>query len=137
MTLAERPRAATRSVVREIADRRLADVKPELDALGAAALARAVAAAPEPRPIVDALAAPGLHLIAEVKRRSPSAGAIVEADDALARAEELRDKLARQAAAGWDEARARTAVRGWLFTAVGLFWSIRAAASLRRPTLAA
>ena len=86
MTLAERPRAAGRNVVREIADRRQAEVKPELDALGAAALARAVAAAPEPRPIVDALAAPGLHLIAEVKRRSPSAGTIVEADDAVARA---------------------------------------------------
>ena len=86
MTLAERPRAANRSVVREIADRRLAEVRPELDALGAAALARMVAAAPEPRGVVDALAAPGLHLIAEVKRRSPSAGAIVEADDAVARA---------------------------------------------------
>ena len=86
MTLAERPRAASRSVVREIAARRLAEVRPELDALGTTALARAVAAAPEPRAVVEVLAAPGLHLIAEVKRRSPSAGPIVEADDAVARA---------------------------------------------------
>jgi tryptophan synthase beta subunit len=86
VTIAERPRAASRSVVREIADRRLAEVVPELDALGPAGLRRALAAAPEPRRVVDALAAPGLHLIAEVKRRSPSAGMIVEADDAVARA---------------------------------------------------
>ena len=39
-----------------------------------------------PRPVVDRLAAPGLHLIAEVKRRSPSAGDIAAADDAVARA---------------------------------------------------
>ncbi len=74
------------TVVHEIAARRLADVVPELDALGRAGLARAVAAAPAPRPIVDALAAPGLHLIAEVKRSSPSAGSIAAGDDAVARA---------------------------------------------------
>ncbi|HEU0243350.1 MAG TPA: hypothetical protein VFQ75_05550, partial [Candidatus Limnocylindrales bacterium] len=74
------------SVVADIAARRLAEVTPELDALGAPALRAAVAAAPQPRPVVDAFAAPGVHLIAEVKRRSPSAGAIVEADDAVARA---------------------------------------------------
>ncbi len=42
--------------------------------------------APAPRPVVVALAAPGLHLIAEVKRRSPSAGEIAASDDAVARA---------------------------------------------------
>ena len=47
---------------------------------------RAVAAAPDPRPVAEALAAPGLHLIAEVKRRSPSAGEIAAADDVVARA---------------------------------------------------
>ncbi len=74
------------TVVHEIAARRLADVAPELDALGRAGLARAVAAASAPRSIVDALAAPGLHLIAEVKRSSPSAGAIAAGDDAVVRA---------------------------------------------------
>jgi phosphoribosylanthranilate isomerase len=74
------------TVVGEIAARRLADVVPELDALGRGGLAAAVAAAPAPRDIVDALAAPGLHLVAEVKRSSPSAGAIATGDDAVARA---------------------------------------------------
>ena len=37
-------------------------------------------------PSSSRLAAPGLHLIAEVKRRSPSAGDIAAADDAVARA---------------------------------------------------
>ncbi len=88
MTVADRPAAGTKgaNVVREIAARRLADVTPELDALGRAGLARAVAAAPTPRPIADALAAPGLHLVAEIKRSSPSAGAIATSDDAVARA---------------------------------------------------
>jgi tryptophan synthase beta subunit len=74
------------NVVREIAARRLADVRPELDALGRDGLRRALAAAPEPRPVAEALAEPGLHLIAEVKRRSPSAGAIAPSDDVVARA---------------------------------------------------
>ncbi|MEW6224103.1 MAG: tryptophan synthase subunit beta [Chloroflexota bacterium] len=99
MTLAERSHSRSGSgarsaaaasprvnVVREIAARRLADVRPELDALGRDGLRRALAAAPAPRPIAEALADPGLHLIAEVKRRSPSAGAIAAADDAVARA---------------------------------------------------
>jgi tryptophan synthase beta chain/phosphoribosylanthranilate isomerase len=88
MTLAERARVTARrsNVVREIAARRLADVRPELDALGRDGLRRALAAAPAPRPIAETLADPGLHLIAEVKRRSPSAGAIAATDDAVARA---------------------------------------------------
>ena len=73
-------------VVAEIAARRLADMVPVLDSLGADGLARAVAAAPRPRPVAEAFAAPGLHLIAEVKRSSPSAGAIAAGDDAIARA---------------------------------------------------
>ncbi len=73
-------------VVAEIAARRLAEIVPELDALGRDGLRRAVAAAPAPRPVAVALAAPGTHLIAEVKRRSPSAGAISGTDDAVARA---------------------------------------------------
>ena len=74
------------AVVAEIAARRAADVIPELDALGRDGLRRAVAAAPAPRPVAEALAAPGLHLIAEVKRRSPSVGDIALGDDAVARA---------------------------------------------------
>jgi len=84
-----RPRIRARAgagVVAGIAARRLADVVPELDALGRDGLRRAVAAAPVPRPVAEALAAPGLHLIAEVKRRSPSAGAIAAEDDAAVRA---------------------------------------------------
>ncbi len=58
-----------------------------LDELGAAELRRRVSAAPEPRPFALRLAQPGLHLIAEIKRRSPSAGRIAaEADDPVARA---------------------------------------------------
>ena len=39
---------------------------------------------PPPRPFAERLARPGLHLIAEVKRRSPSAGAIAAAGDDVA-----------------------------------------------------
>jgi len=79
MTIAERPvRARTRrpNVVAEIAARRATDIRTELARLGVAERRRRLAAAPPPRPIAERLAAPGLHLIAEVKRRSPSAGAI-------------------------------------------------------------
>ena len=86
MTATTRPAAARGGVVAEIAARRLADVLPELDALGRAGLARGVSAAPAPRPIAEVLAGPGLHLVAEVKRRSPSVGEIAAGDDAVARA---------------------------------------------------
>ena len=86
MTVAARPRSRSGSVVDEIAARRRTDVAAELDALGRDGLREALAAAPAPRPVAEALAAPGLHLIAEVKRRSPSAGDIAASDDAVARA---------------------------------------------------
>ncbi len=97
MTILEGPRPARApkprgaggrgGVVREIADRRLAELGPALDAMTDAELTRKLAAAPTPRPFAAALADPGLHLIAEIKRRSPSAGAIAgPREDIVARA---------------------------------------------------
>jgi tryptophan synthase beta chain/phosphoribosylanthranilate isomerase len=80
MTVAAPRRARQRSVLDEIAERRRADVAD----LGKAP---AVGDLPPPRPIVDRLAASGLHLIAEVKRSSPSAGEIAPRDlDVVAQA---------------------------------------------------
>ncbi len=85
------PSRGRAGVVAEIAARRAADVSAELDGRTYASLADEAAAASTvpggaPRPIVGRLAAPGLHLIAEVKRRSPSAGAIAAAVDPVAQA---------------------------------------------------
>ena len=86
MTIATRRRSRA-GVVTEIAARRRADVLAELADLDRAELRRRVRAAPPPRPVAERLAAPGLHLIAEVKRSSPSAGAIAAAgEDLVARA---------------------------------------------------
>ena len=52
----------------------------------AATASPALPAAPVRGPSPRRLAAPGLHLIAEVKRRSPSAGDIAASDDVIARA---------------------------------------------------
>ena len=114
------------NVVQEIAARRLADVVPELDALGRAGLAAAVAAAPDPRPIVDALAAPGLHLVAEVKRSSPSAGVIAAGADAVARA--------RAYAAGGASAISVLCEPHWFGGSVDDLRAVRAAVSV--PVLA-
>jgi tryptophan synthase beta subunit len=92
MTVVERakgraPRAAAPSVVEEIARRRAADVATELGTATYRDLARRAADAPAPREIAARLARPGLHLIAEIKRSSPSAGAIAaKGDDLVARA---------------------------------------------------
>ncbi len=48
----------------------------------------AVAAMPPTRPVVDAFAAPGLSVIAEVKRSSPSKGALADIPDPAALASE-------------------------------------------------
>ena len=82
--LPEAPRSRL-GVVGEIAARRRIDVRAELDASTRAGLARRVAAAPAPRPIAERLARPGLHVIAEIKRASPSAGAIAAAGEDVVR----------------------------------------------------
>jgi tryptophan synthase beta subunit len=75
------------SVLHEIADQRRADLESELAAFDRRAADRAAADAPRSRDVVGTLARPGLHLIAEIKRRSPSAGAIPGGDlDVAARA---------------------------------------------------
>ncbi|TAJ99383.1 MAG: tryptophan synthase subunit beta [Chloroflexota bacterium] len=85
MTVAARPRPAA-GVVAEVAARRRVDVLAALADLDAGELRRRVAVAPPPRPIAERLAAPGLHVIAEIKRSSPSAGTIAAAgDDIVAR----------------------------------------------------
>jgi tryptophan synthase beta chain len=73
---APRPRATPGrpGVLEEIAARRRMDIGSELAGTTERDLQRAAGAAPPPRPIAARLAAPGLHLIAELKRASPSAG---------------------------------------------------------------
>jgi len=81
------PGSAARNIVAEIAARRRTDIADEMARLSLDEHLAIAAATPAPRPILDRLARPGLHLIAEIKRSSPSAGAIASADeDIVARA---------------------------------------------------
>src|SRR3954470_868921 len=76
-----------RNVVEEIAERRRADVRAEMARLSLEEHLAAAEATPAARPILERLAAPGLHLIAEIKRSSPSAGVIAaDGEDIVARA---------------------------------------------------
>jgi tryptophan synthase beta subunit len=81
-----------RGIVHEIAARRAVDLAADAAAAaGASATAATSTAAPSspasaPRPLLPALARPGLHVIAEVKRRSPSVGELGADDDIVARA---------------------------------------------------
>jgi tryptophan synthase beta chain len=121
-----RPRAGRGGVLVEIAARRAHDVAAELGGATYAALVRAAAAAPAPRPIAERLAAPGLHLVAEVKRRSPSAGAIAPADDLVVRA--------RAYAAGGAAAVSVLCEPHWFGGSVGDLQAVRAAVAV--PVLA-
>jgi tryptophan synthase beta chain len=69
-------------VLGEIAAARRADVESELAGRSLRELEGAAAAAPAPREGIAPLLRPGLHVIAELKRRSPSAGRLagLEAD---------------------------------------------------------
>ena len=90
MTVADRPvssRIRPPSVVDEIAARRRADVLAEASRTTRGAIDDAARRTLPPRPVAERLAAPGIHLIAEIKRASPSAGRISPADeDIVARA---------------------------------------------------
>ncbi len=70
-------------VLGEIAARRRADLAAELAGRSLHDLERAVRSAPPPRDAVAPLLRPGLHVIAEAKRRSPSAGTLAAPDDDL------------------------------------------------------
>ena len=77
---------APKNVVEEIAARRRLDLEASFLA-DLPLTADALAAAPPPRGVVERFAMPGLHLIAEIKRASPSAGRIAGArEDIVARA---------------------------------------------------
>jgi tryptophan synthase beta subunit len=78
---------ANRNVVEEIAARRRDDIREEMARLSLDDHLAIAEATPPPRPVLERLAAPGLHLIAEIKRSSPSAGEIAAPDeDIVARA---------------------------------------------------
>jgi len=85
VTVAARPGRRS-TVLDEIVARRRIDVAQDLAELGRDGLRDALRQAPDPRPFAERLAAPGLHLIAEVKRRSPSAGTIAGDLDPIDRA---------------------------------------------------
>jgi tryptophan synthase beta subunit len=131
MTLLEAParpaRARRPDVISEIAARRREEVRAVLAGSSAADRRRRLATAPAPRPVAERLAAPGLHLIAEVKRRSPSAGALAAADlDPVA--------LARAYEAGGAAAISVLCEPHWFGGSVDDLRAVRAAVSL--PVLA-
>jgi tryptophan synthase beta chain len=114
--IAERRRADIERELGTQTFRRLADVAAEDSALPGAA----------PRPIAERLAAPGLHLIAEVKRRSPSVGAIAADADPVA--------LARAYEAGAASAISVLCEPHWFGGSIADLRAVRAAVSV--PVLA-
>jgi tryptophan synthase beta chain len=125
-------------VVAEIAERRRVDVERELgsrtyrDLAGDAAEFSATPGN-APRPIAERLAAPGLHLIAEVKRRSPSAGAIA-ADAESTATVDFAVALARAYEAGGASAISVLCEPHWFGGSVADLRAVRAAVTL--PILA-
>ena len=71
-----RRRTTTANLVEEIGARRRADVLAQAATADRTTVEAAAAAAPPTRAIAERLAASGVHLIAEIKRASPSAGDI-------------------------------------------------------------
>ena len=69
-------RAERLGVLAEIAERRRADIAAELAGRTYPELRRQAASRSAPRDALGPLLRPGLHVIAEVKRRSPSAGVL-------------------------------------------------------------
>jgi tryptophan synthase beta chain len=134
-------RAATSAragVVAEIAARRLADIRAELDGRSYRSLADEAAAysalpGGAVRPVAERLAAPGLHLIAEVKRRSPSAGAIAADAEATAKVD-FAVALARAYEAGGASAISVLCEPHWFGGSVADLTAVRAAVTL--PILA-
>ena len=118
---------APRDVVAEIAARRAADLAIELAGVTMASLERAAASAPAARDLTLRLARPGLALIAEVKRSSPTAGQIVsDGDDPVRRA--------RAYAAGGAAAISVLCEPHWFGGSVADLTAVRAAVSV--PVLA-
>ena len=72
--------ARAASVLNEIAERRTADLAAELGDRPLAEVASSAPAGPARRDVVGRLARTGLHLIAEIKRSSPSAGSMVDGE---------------------------------------------------------
>jgi tryptophan synthase beta chain len=129
---------ARAGVVAEIAERRRADIERELGSRKYSDLADEAAdysatAGAAPRPIVERLAAPGLHLIAEVKRRSPSAGAIA-ADAESTATVDFAVALARAYEAGGASAISVLCEPHWFGGSVADLRAVRAAVAL--PILA-
>ena len=78
-TPAGRVRRGQSTVLDEIAARRAADLVVELGDRDLRSIRRDTPPGPPRRDVVGRLARPGLHLIAEIKRRSPSAGPLAGA----------------------------------------------------------
>jgi tryptophan synthase beta chain len=75
------------SVLAAIVERRAADIAAELGERDLRTIRRQTPPGPARRDVVGRLARPGLHLIAEIKRRSPSAGVLADGElDAAAMA---------------------------------------------------
>ena len=79
--------AARASVLHEIAERRAADIAVELGQRTLRDVSREAPAGPARREVAGRFARAGLHLVAEIKRTSPSAGSMVDGElDVAARA---------------------------------------------------